>query len=191
MLRPDVAGVLLCVLLPSDYLALTFFLGFYHNREEKRRAGIFAAAPMKPFVHELLRCAAVISASLLLVILAILPALLFYGFVFGCCPVGMTAAVASVTLLPLVVFALGSGRLLAHAGLPFLYAWMIVPFVLRAIPLPEALGLLNGTLFTERPLELGVLDPGFSLSAGSIATACALFVLGPVFALVRVPGKRQ
>ena len=46
---------------------------------------------------------------------------------------------------------------------------MAVPFLFTAIPLPTALGLYNGRFFTEYPLTLGTLDPGFSLPADAAA----------------------
>ena len=168
------------------WIAVLFFLSFYHSKEEKRRAAIFTASPMKPYIHEMLRCGAVITVSLVLVIVAVLPAVVFYGRKFNVYPLGTIAIVTLVTLLPVTVFAVGSGRLLSRAGLPLLYLWMIVPFVLKALPLPEAFGLLNGSLFTDRPLNMGVLDPEFSLSAGTVIVQSAVFVIGLFLTFVKI-----
>ena len=58
------------------------------------------------------------------------------------------------------------------------YVWMAVPFLFTAIPLPTALGLYNGRFFTEYPLTLGTLDPGFSLPADAAAAQIALLAVG-------------
>ena len=170
------------------WIGTLILLSFYHSKEEKRREGIFAATSLKPCVHELLRCGAVLTAAIILVILTILPAVIFYGNAFQLYPFGMIALVSLITLLPVVVFALGSGKLLAHAGRPFLFLWMIVPFVLKALNLPEAFGLFNGSLFADRPLALGVLDPEFSLPAGTVIAQCMVFMLGLALVLAKKQG---
>ncbi len=167
------------------WIGILFFVSFYHTGEERRREGIFAAAPMKPYVHELIRCGSILTVSLVLAIVSVLPAVIFYGAVFGLYPIGMIVLVGLVTLLPIVLFALGSGKVISRAGRPFLYAWMLVPFVLRALTLPEAFGLLNGSLFSDRPLALGILDPEFSLPAGCVIVQCSVLVAGLVLALAK------
>lgn len=173
------------------WIGTLFFQSVYYSKEEKRRAGIFETTPMKPYIHERIRCGAVLTVSLALVIVSVLPAGIFYGRVFRCYPLGMIAGVSLITLLPILVFAVGSGRMLAHAGRPFLYLWMIVPFVLRVCPLPEAFGLLNGSLFADRPLQLGGLDPEFSLSTGAVIVQCLLFLLGMFLILFRVRSRKN
>lgn len=173
------------------WIGTLIFVSFFHSKEEKRRVGIFSATPMKPCVHELLRCGAVLTVSLVLVIVTLLPAVVFYGKVFGLYPLGMIVSVSITTLLPVVVFALGSGKLLAHAGRPFLFLWMLVPFALNALKLPEAFGLLDGSLFTDRPLEMGVPDPGFSLPAGVVAVQCVVFAIGIAMIVMRTGRQRH
>jgi ABC-2 type transport system permease protein len=138
---------------------------------------------MKPYVHELLRYGSILTVSLVLVVISVLTAVIFYGRVFELYPLGMILIVSLVTLLPIVLFAMGSGKVISRAGRQFVYAWMLVPFVLRALTLPDAFGLLNGSLFSERPMALGVLDPEFSLPLESVIVQCAVFVTGLVLAL--------
>ena len=57
---------------------------------------------------------------------------------------------------------------------------MAVPFLLAALPLPEALSLWNGRFFTAYPLALGTLDPAFTLPASIAAVQIGLLVLGAV-----------
>ena len=58
-----------------------------------------------------------------------------------------------------------------------MYGWPR-PFLLAALPLPEALSLWNGRFFTAYPLTLGTLDPAFALPIGAVAAQAALLALG-------------
>ncbi len=86
---------------------------------------------------------------------------------------------ALVTLLPALVFALGSGWLLGRIRPWLVYVWMALPFLLAALPLPEALGLWNGSFFTAYPLTLETLDPAFVLPVGAAAVQAVLLAAGP------------
>lgn len=90
---------------------------------------------------------------------------------------------ALVTLLPPLVFALGSGWLLGRLGPWQLYIWMLIPILLAVLPLPEILGLWNGSFFTAYPLTLEELDPAFTLP-GSIAIVQLLLLVVGVTMLV-------
>ena len=83
-----------------------------------------------------------------------------------------------MTLLPALVFALGSGWLAGQIRPWLVYVWMAVPFLLAALPLPEALGLWNGSFFTAYPLTLETLDPAFSLPGAAAATQVVLLAAG-------------
>ena len=88
------------------------------------------------------------------------------------------------------MFALGSGWLLGRLRPWLLYVWMLLPFALAALPLPEALGLWNGGLCTSYPLTLGMLDPAFSLPAAAWAVQGLLLAAGVLLLLVAGKGKR-
>ena len=85
-----------------------------------------------------------------------------------------------LTLAPPLIFALGSGWALGRLQPRLLYVWMLAPFVCSALPLPEALGLWNGSFFTAYPLSRGTLDPGFTLPVPVIAAQLLLLGLGAV-----------
>ena len=105
-------------------------------------------------------------------------AAVFYGRMFRWYSWGGLLLPALVTLLPALVFALGSGWLLGRLRSWLVYVWMAVPFLLVALPLPEALGLWNGSFFTAHPLTLGVLDPDFVLPAAVLAAQLLLLIAG-------------
>ena len=103
---------------------------------------------------------------------------------------GSLALPALVILAPPLVFALGSGWLLGRLRPWLLYVWMLLPFALAALPLPEALGLWNGGLCTSYPLTLGMLDPAFSLPAAAWAVQGLLLAAGVLLLLVAGKGKK-
>lgn len=96
----------------------------------------------------------------MLALLCIVEAAVFYGRMFGWHDWGSLAFPALVTLLPPLVFALGSGWLLGRLKPWLLYVWMAAPVLLAVLPLPEVLGLWDGSFFTAYPLTLEGLGPG-------------------------------
>ena len=92
---------------------------------------------------------------------------------------------ALATLLPALVFALGSGWLLGQIRPWLVYVWMAVPFLCMALPLPDALGIWNGRFFSKYPLTLGTLDPAFSMPAAVLIVQCILLAAGIVLLMVR------
>ena len=85
-----------------------------------------------------------------------------------------------LTLAPPLIFALGSGWALGRLQPRLLYVWMLAPFICSALPLPEALGLWDGSFFTEYPLTLGKLDPAFSAPAVVVLAQCISLAAGVV-----------
>ena len=117
-------------------------------------------------------------------------AALLYDRLFGWTDWGSLALPALVILAPPLVFALGSGWLLGRLRPWLLYVWMLLPFALAALPLPEALGLWNGGLCTSYPLTLGMLDPAFSLPAAAWAVQGLLLAAGGLLLLVAGKGEK-
>ena len=61
---------------------------------------------------------------------------------------------------------------------------MAVPFLLAALPLPEALGLWNGSFFTAYPLTLETLDPAFVVPVGVTVVQVVLLAAGTVLLIL-------
>ena len=135
---------------------------------------------MPPHRYALVRCAAALTGGVLLSLLCMGEAAVFYGRMFRWYNWGSLLLPALVTLLPALVFALGSGWLLGQLRPWLVYVWMAAPFLLAALPLPEALSLWNGRFFTAYPLALGTLDPAFALPIGAAAAQTGLLMLGAV-----------
>ena len=178
-------GDYLSRMLPLLWIGMLFFLTFYTSPKARRAAVLMDATPMPPKQYALVRCAAALTGGVLLSLLCMGEAAVFYGRMFGWYGWGSLLLPALATLLPALVFALGSGWLLGQVRPWLVYVWMVVPFGCMALPLPDALKIWNGQFFGEYPLTLGTLDPGFSMPAAVLIVQCALFAVGIVLLMIR------
>ena len=181
-------GDYLSRMVPLLWIGALFFLTFFTSPRARRAAVLTDAAPMPPRRYALARCAAALAGTALLALACLGEAAVFYGGYFGWYGWGELALPALVTLVPPLVFALGSGALLGRLRPWLVYVWMPLPFVWAALPLPEALGIWNGSFFTRYPLALGTLDPAFALPAAVLAAQCALLAAGAVLPALRGRG---
>lgn len=174
-------GDYLSRMVPILWIGALFFLTFFISAKARRVAVLTDAAPVIPQWYAMTQCAAAMVGTGLLGIVCLAEAALFYIRCFGWHEFGELLAPALITLLPPLVFALGSGWFLGQIKAQLIYVWMIVPFVCMALPLPDALGILNGSFFTEYPLSLGTLDPDFSIPVSVISVQGALLTVGFAF----------
>jgi hypothetical protein len=135
---------------------------------------------MRPARYTLARCAAAFTGTVMLALLCIVEAAVFYGRMFGWYDWESLVFPALVTLLPPLVFALGSGWLLGRLKPWLLYVWMAAPVLLAVLPLPEVLGLWDGSFFTAYPLTLEGLDPAFTLPGPMVMAQLLLLAAGAV-----------
>lgn len=171
-------GDYLCRMLPLLWIGMLFFLTFFTSSRARRAAILTDAAPMPLQKYALARCTAALTGGVLLALLCIGEAMVFYGQIFGLYAWRSLLYPAIATLLPSLVFALGSGWLLGRLRPWLLYVWMAVPFLLTVLPLPVALGLWNGSFFTAYPLTLETLDPAFVLPMGVAVAQIVLLAVG-------------
>ena len=68
---------------------------------------------------------------------------------------------------------------------------MTLPFLCMVLPLPEPLGILNGSFFATWPLTLGIMDPAFSMPVSVMAVQCLLFFAGIILLALRPVGKEK
>ena len=178
-------GDYLSRMLPLLWIGMLFFLTFYTSPKARRAAVLMDATPMPPKQYALVRCAAALTGGVLLSLLCMGEAAVFYSRMFGWYGWGSLLLPALATLLPALVFALGSGWLLGQIRPWLVYVWMAVPFLCMALPLPDALGIWNGHFFSKYPLALGTLDPAFSMPAAILIVQCILLAAGIVLLMVR------
>ena len=165
---------------PLLWVGVLFFLTFFTSPKARRAAVLTDAAPMPPHRYALARCAAALTGSALLALICLAQAAVFYWRYFGWCGWGELLLPAVLTLLPALIFALGSGWLLGRLRPWLVYLWMPLPFLLQLLPLPELLSLWNGRFFSQYPLSLGTLDPAFSLPGGMCLVQSGLLAAGVV-----------
>ena len=128
-------GDYLSRMLPLLWIGMLFFLTFYTSPKARRAAVLMDATPMPPKQYALVRCAAALTGGVLLSLLCMGEAAVFYGRMFGWYGWGSLLLPALATLLPALVFALGSGWLLGQIRPWLVYVWMAVPFLCMALPL--------------------------------------------------------
>ncbi|HIV29847.1 MAG TPA: hypothetical protein IAB20_02945 [Candidatus Pullichristensenella excrementipullorum] len=186
-------GDYLSRMLPLLWVGASFFLTFFTSGRARRAMALTDAAPMDARRYAWARCAAALAGTALLALCCLLEAAVFYGRYFGWYAWGSLLLPALATLAPTLVFALGCGWLLARIRPWLLYPWMLLPFAVSALPLPEALGLWNGSLFTALPLTLGTLDPTFTLPAAAVVAQLVLLTAGTAALFLRPgrPGNKQ
>ena len=165
-------------MLPLLWIGALFFLTFFTSAKARRAAVLTDATQTSPRRYALTRCGAALTGTVLLALACLVEAVVFYGRYFGWYAWGQLLVPALVTLIPALAFALGSGWLLGRIRPWLVYVWMIVPFVCMTLPLPEALGLWNGSFFANYPLTLGTLDPAFSLPVSVVLAQCAILICG-------------
>lgn len=182
-------GDYLSRMLPLLWIGALFFLTFFTSLKARRTTALIDAVPMRPARFALARCAAAFTGTAILALLCIAEAAVFYSRMFGWYSWGSLVFPALVTLLPPLVFALGSGWLLGQLRPWLLYVWMPIPILLAVLPLPEVLGLWNGSFFTAYPLTLEVLDPAFALPGPMVMAQLLLLVAG--MALLVFGSKRR
>ena len=178
-------GGYLCRMVPLLWIGALFLLTFFTSPGARRAEVLTDAAPVPARKYALTRCAAALTGALILALACMAEAAVFYGLYFGWYDWPELLLPALVTLLPALVFALGSGWVLGHVKPWLIYVWMLLPILCMALPLPEALGIWNGSFFTDYPLSLDTLDPGFALTASVVITLCLVFAAGSLLLALR------
>lgn len=184
-------GDYLSRMLPLLWIGALFFLTFFTSEKAQRVTVLTDAAPVPPRSFAMIRGAAALAGTGLLALACLAEAAVFYAWYFDWYAWGELLLPALATLLPSLVFALGSGWLLGQVSPKLVYVWMVLPFLCMALPLPEPLGILNGSFFTIRPSVLETLDPAFSIPVSVAAVQCLLFLAGVVLLALRPVGKGE
>lgn len=184
-------GDYLSRMLPLLWIGALFFLTFFTSPKARRTAALTDAAPMRPARFALARCAAAFTGTVILALLCIVEAAVFYGRMFGWYSWGSLAFPALATLLPPLVFALGSGWLLGRLRPWLLYIWMPLLLLLAVLPLPDTLGLWNGNFFTDYPLTLTTLDPAFVLPGDVVVAQIVQLATGVVLLVIHRVDPRK
>lgn len=182
-------GDYLCRMLPFLWIGTLLFLTFFTSKKARRVSVLTDAAPADPRRYAFVRCAAVLTGTGILALCCLGEAALFYGMYFGWYGWTDLAVPALITLVPPLIFALGSGWLLGRIRNWLLYLLMFLPFICRALPLPQALWLWSGCFFEKYAGTFESLDPGFSMPAPVMAAQGILLAAGIALASCRCRGR--
>jgi hypothetical protein len=171
-------GYYLTFLLPFLCAAELFFLSFYTSPAERRVEVLASATPVSPRHYSFSRWGALAVGTGLLTLLILLMAGAFYARMFRWDSFGELLAPAVFVLVPALLFFLGAGWFLGNLRHVLLYPLIALPFLCAYLPLPRWLDPVGGRFFLTYPLELGVLDPGFSLPPDVLWGRVGLSTLG-------------
>ena len=166
--------------LPLLWAGTLFLLTFFTSGKARSLSVLTSACPMNPKRYAAARLAAALAGTSLLSFVVLAEAATFYLIRFQWAGWGSLASSALVTLAPPLVFALGSGWILGNIRPWLLFAWMAVPIICRFLPLPDALGMWNGSFFSRYPLTLELPDPGFLVPGPVLAVQGAFWAAGVI-----------
>ncbi len=192
-------GDFACRMLPLLWAAALFFLTFFTSPQARRTAVLTACCPVSPRRYAAVRLAAALAGTGILTILclaeaAALTAWYFQLFIWDIVWKNLLFP-ALITLVPPLIFALGSGWRLGNLCPRLLFGWMALPFFLRLLPLADNFRLWNGQFFAQYPLTAGVLDPAFSIPAPMVLLQLLLaaggIILAGLFPLPALPMRTR
>ncbi len=181
-------GSYLSQLIPVICLGELFFLTFFFSDKKRKVNSIIQTTPISPWHYALIRCGTVLAGTLLLAICAIILYLVSYSVLFGKFNYGALVFPAFLALFPVMLFCLGVGYKLGNIHSVFLYLLMFVVFVLSAMPIQPILDFSMGSFFKTQPLQLGILDPAFTVTYPLL---CGRVMYTMVGVLLLVCGRRK
>ena len=106
---PWTFGDYLSRLLPLLWIGVLFFLTFFTSGAERRAAVLTAATPVRPWQYALARLGAALTGTVLQSLAVLLLSAVFYARMFRWYSWGSLFLPAAISLIPALVFALGSG----------------------------------------------------------------------------------
>ena len=180
-------GAYMARILPLLGVALLFFQWNQCNEKSRQFGRLTDAAPVEQGKYLLVKCAAAVTAWLLLALILTALGLGFLVIMFGRnVPVGMLLLTAVITLLPALLLLAGMGLLAGriHSGL--LFGLMALALGAGFIPLPMNFDLYGYSFFTEYPLTMELLDPAFSMPGGMIVSRVIFLLAGIGFLVFAV-----
>ncbi len=185
-------GAYLSAVLPLPLIALLFFITFLYTPHEKRVAAITEATPIDPRAYRAVRCLAMIVGYLVLVVMAVGIAWVWYAQVFGLKLFSAFIVPTLMTALPAMLLVLGVGLLAGRVHVGLLYALMLALLLLGQASLPLGIDWLGVTFFNEYPLTLPLGadgEPAFTVPGIVTAARWAIALTGAVLASVTVGRK--
>lgn len=179
-------GYFLSQILPLICVGELFFLSFFTSKEELQIRSVIRATSMDQRRYAVIRCGAVLTGTLLLSLCVVALATVFYVRLFGWTNFGELLLPAMLTLLPTIIFCLGTGLLLVNLHPALIYVLMAAILLLHLLPLPMAISFSLSSFFSQYPLTMDKLDPAFHIPSWLIASKSVLTLLGLALAITAV-----
>lgn len=185
-------GYYLSQILPLICFGELLFMAFFSSKEEHLRKPLIRTTPFKERQYIALRSGAVLTAAAILCLCAVVLAIIFYVSLFGWMNYGELLKPALLTLIPPILFCLGSGLVLSRLHPALLYLFMAAALLLSLLPLPSAVSLSLQGFFSQYPLTLGTADPVFQVPGWLVVSKSltAVFGLALAFLGTDVPKKK-
>ena len=184
-------GYYLSQALPLICLGELFFLAFFFSKEERLLRPLTQATPIRQRRYAALRCGAVLTATAILCLCLAALAVGFYVSLFGWVDYGELILPALLTLIPPIVFCLGTGMMLSRFNHTLIYALMAAVILLTVLPLPSAINFSLSGFFSQFPLTMGTLDPAFQIPSWLAIHQISLTVLGAFLAVFAANVQRN
>ena len=173
-------------ILPLLMITLLFFTTFMYSNHEKQVRQLTFATPVDPFKLCLVKCASIAAGFLVIALFVIILGMAFFIILFRFNSFGDFILPIILTLVPCLLFVLGTGLLLGGLQHNILYILMIAALLFTFLPLPDFFDLYGARFFSTHPLTLSVEsdgEPAFTLPASfilgrfSFCTAGVLMIL--------------
>lgn len=171
-------GVYLAQVMPILLITLLFFLTFLYSAKEKRVKVLTTATKTNPVHYLLIRLAVMLIGYLLLCLIVLITALVFYLRMFHWSDFHALLLPALIILIPPMLFILGLGITAGRIHTSLIYAVMALLLLYPLLKLNYNLDFIGGSFFGNYPLTLDQLDPGLVLPAGYIASRLIYALMG-------------
>ncbi|MCL2044477.1 MAG: hypothetical protein FWG89_10100 [Treponema sp.] len=176
-------------ILPLLMITLLFFITFMHSNHEKQVMHLTFVTPVDRFKFCLVKCMGIAAGFLIISLFVIIISMIFYVVLFRFTNFGDFIIPVVITLIPCLLFIIGSGLLLGCIHANILYVLMIVVLSLRFLPLPPFFDLYGSNVFTTYPMSLSLGpdgEPPFLLPIAFIIGRIFFSVVGILMVLLGI-----
>lgn len=171
------SGYYLSRLTPIFCLAEVLFLVFYSSRNEEMVQLITKRTVFSQRSYFYIRCGVMFLAQLLLCFTAMVEGIVFCGVFFHKYPFISYLLPFVATVLPMLLFCLGTGSFLVGCQKRFLAILVLI----LAVGYLHRIDLFGEKFFTTYPLKTGILDPSFQMPFWLSVKESILSAIGILF----------
>ncbi len=183
-------GFYLAKSMPLHFVALLFFLTFLSSKQEQSVRVLSRAACVDPVGYLRIRYGAIALVFWLMMFLSIGIALGYYAMVFHFTAFHTLIAPLIFVTVPSFLLMMGIGLGASWIHPVCVYTLMPVVFLMGMVTLPSVLDLTGSTFMSSYPLQLGILDPTFSVPVAQLMGRGIVSVVGIVLIMLASQSTR-